>query len=314
MTRQCYACGKNLDRNCYSNNQWRKGNEAKCRACVNGGSSRSAGIQKRMRLDTARNNISSKAQFNTYDLNHPFAEGAFRWVAKGTYTEGDRRGEACVCKWFKKGHHFEESYFREDVKAVEKAIDIIQQFNQSGLINKHIRINRAAVWTFQPGSIWSGRKVLQEPFIENWVKFNSNTGWADDSTNYGEVMQALSHFSYHVSTGKFVLCDLQGGMFRDGVVLTDPVILSRTKSYGVTDLGADGISNFFARHKCNRFCKKSWQQPRDQQVKFNAYKGTSMVGAGHATTHHSKQAMTHAFDVVYSDDSDDYFYDDSDDY
>ena len=39
------------------------------------------------------------------------------------------------------------------------------------------------------------------------------------------------------------LRDLQGGVYRDGVVLSDPVILSRDRQYGVTDLGAATHSN-----------------------------------------------------------------------
>ena len=49
-----------------------------------------------------------------------------------------------------------------------------------------------------------------------------------------------------------MLCDLQGGVYRDGAVLTDPVILSRNKLYGLTDLGPTGISSFFSRHVCVR--------------------------------------------------------------
>lgn len=39
-------------------------------------------------------------------------------------------------------------------------------------------------------------------------------------------MQALSHYSYHVLNGEYLLCDLQGGINDDSVVLTDPVIHS----------------------------------------------------------------------------------------
>ena len=39
------------------------------------------------------------------------------------------------------------------------------------------------------------------------------------------------------------LRDLQGGVYRDGVVLLDPVILSRDRQYGVTALGAATHSN-----------------------------------------------------------------------
>jgi hypothetical protein len=81
-------------------------------------------------------------------------------------------------------------------------------------------------------------------------------------------MQALSHYTYHVSGGQFVLCDLQGGIYRHSVVITDPVILSRTRQYGVTDLGAEGISTFFHRHECNQYCSSRWQRPRKTHAYF----------------------------------------------
>ena len=44
--------------------------------------------------------------------------------------------------------------------------------------------------------------MLVEPYIENFMKFNSNSGKAEDVY---EVMQALSHFSYHHSEGEMCL-------------------------------------------------------------------------------------------------------------
>jgi hypothetical protein len=47
-----------------------------------------------------------------------------------------------------------------------------------------------------------GTLHLVEPFIENFRKFNSNTGWvsADDLGAIGDALQALSHFSYNDSS------------------------------------------------------------------------------------------------------------------
>lgn len=53
---------------------------------------------------------------------------------------------------------------------------------------------------------------LVEPYIEDFEKFNSNSGWAPVTGNlWSDVMQALSHFSYHNSGGQYLLCSLQGG-------------------------------------------------------------------------------------------------------
>lgn len=116
-----------------------------------------------------------------------------------------------------------------------------------------------------------------EPFIQNYEKFNSNSGWVDYSEGWGEVMQALSHFSYHVSGGFYVLCDLQGGIYQHEVVLSDPVILSRRREYGVTDLGPDGISSFFSNHDCNEFCRPHWTLPANPVRYFRPVMGTTMI-------------------------------------
>lgn len=72
------------------------------------------------------------------------------------------------------------------------------------LIDKHVKVNIPEVWTFDKygGHEISGKKVLLEPFIENNTKFNSNNGWQDDGSHWARAMQALSHFSYHVSNSE----------------------------------------------------------------------------------------------------------------
>jgi hypothetical protein len=245
---------------------------------VNGVKPVSAIDQKKLLNDTVRCNESRNASYNSADLSHPFAEGSFRYVAKGQYTDGPRRGTHSVCKWFKQGQVYEHTFFTKDINAVDKAITIIQQFNLLRIIDKTIKINKPEVWTFTPSSgSWGGRMVLQEPYIKNYQKFNSNTGWTTNSANWSRIMQALSHFSYHISSGQNVLCDLQGGVYSDGVVLSDPVILSRQRIYGLTDLGPKGISTFFSRHVCNEYCKSTWQKPRECIAYFEEQEGSSMI-------------------------------------
>ena len=68
-----------------------------------------------------RVNNATRAEFQQHDLDHPFSEGAFRWVAHGIYTEGPRSGQHCVCKWFKSGSVFEADFFEHDIRAVSVA-------------------------------------------------------------------------------------------------------------------------------------------------------------------------------------------------
>jgi Alpha-kinase family len=76
--------------------------------------------------------------------------------------------------------------------------------------------------------------------------------------------------------GQFVLCDLQGGFYRDGIVLTDPVVMSRNQRYGATDLGPDGLTAFFNHHQCNKFCRAHWTRPKMRGVNIVPKSGTSM--------------------------------------
>uniref|UniRef100_A0A7S0ZGD2 Alpha-type protein kinase domain-containing protein n=1 Tax=Timspurckia oligopyrenoides TaxID=708627 RepID=A0A7S0ZGD2_9RHOD len=261
--RSCSSCLLEQPRSNFSNNQWAKGvGVSRCTDCVE--RSRPATTFR-----TARENNAFEAEYSRV----PFAEGAFRYVAEGTYTRGERQGERCVVKWFKSGCVYDESFFANDIQVVDKAMEIIGQWNNARFINKRIILNRFQVWTDS-----RGRKTLVEPFIDNWEKFNSNSGWvSEDETSWNRVLQALSHYSYHITGGHFVLCDLQGGLYRNGVILTDPVILSRTRQFGVTDLGAQGISSFFAKHECNEYCRNGWTQPRNPISYFDDIPGTTMI-------------------------------------
>ena len=219
----------------------------------------------------SRQNNATKAEVY---LSQVFATGGFKIVYKGKYTEGERKGEECVAKIFKTGSVFEESYFAVELKVVAKALQIINNFNNDNIINKEIWLNEPTVWTFEGDN----SKTLCEPMIENFEKFNSNTGWTpNEQSPWIQVMQALSHYSYHSSQRTVLLCDLQGGSYKDGFIITDPVIMSSSKEYGPTDLGNDGISTFFARHKCNQFCKAQWIAPANKTVYFESMKCTSMM-------------------------------------
>jgi len=143
-----------------------------------------------------------------------FASGTFKDVWKGVYTNGPRKGEPCVAKEFKTGSVFEEHYFQEELSIVERTQRIIDDFAAAKVLeNGRIFLNTPEIWTFDG----TNEKCLTEPMIENFEKFNSNTGWAPvTGTAWGEAMQALSHFSYHDSNRQFLLCDIQGGSYRDG--------------------------------------------------------------------------------------------------
>lgn len=176
------------------------------------------------------------------------------------------------------------------------ALEVVEQFNQLNVINKVIKVNVPTVWTFTDSNParWAGQRALCEPFIQNYQKFNSNTGWNDSSIPWGEAMQTLSHFSYHISGGHYVLCDLQGGIYQHEAVLSDPVILSGTRDFGVTDLGLEGINSFFSEHICGSYCRSSWIKPDSPTRRFNPVRGTTMVRHT-VPTRHSRPRVTMIF-------------------
>lgn len=73
----CCACHNDLAQSGFSNAQWAKGNGySRCAYCVR------EGLQPNAE-GTARDNLSNKAM--VYNMDRPFAEGAFRYVAKARY-------------------------------------------------------------------------------------------------------------------------------------------------------------------------------------------------------------------------------------
>lgn len=145
---------------------------------------------------TARKNNSSHAQVSMQVL---YANGAFKNVYSGVYIEGERKGEQCVSKIFINQGSNADSFFENEMAIVNKAMAIVEKFNnQVSLGNKRIYLNEPGIWIFSTGTL-IGQKSLVEPMIQNFEKFNSNSGWVATGTSWYSVMQALSHFSYHAT-------------------------------------------------------------------------------------------------------------------
>ncbi|KAI1479115.1 kinase-like protein [Daldinia eschscholtzii] len=282
-TCKCASCGHNLSRSSYATDEFSKGSGvARCKSCNHEYPVKPSIVE----FDSGRYNISQKGVTSYFRLGKPFSQGSFRWVALATYLTGPRNGQTFVVKWFKTGFVYEAEEYNFDIKAVDKALEIVNKFNSHNIINRTIRINVPEVWVFTKTSgRWAGRYVLCEPFIQNYQKFNSNNGWTDVSSEWGQAMQALSHFSYHITGGQLVLCDLQGGIYRHEAILSDPVILSRKQEYGQPDFGTSGIRSFFSRHRCTVYCRQGWAWPTDVAQIYDPVPRTSRTGYIIPTNH-----------------------------
>ena len=80
-----------------------------------------------------------------------------------------------------------------------------------------------------------------------------------------DVPQAFTHFTYHCTNRKYMVCDLQG-VLNTAVSpplyeLTDPAIHyksmhGRTNVYGRSDRGVQGMVAFMKTHTCSALCHR----------------------------------------------------------
>ncbi len=206
-------------------------------------------------------------------------EGAFRTVYSGIYRGGGRNTQQAVCKIFKdeggkKKEYVDDSvakeWFEADKEVTRLCLAFADEWNQICQKGWEITVNRGDVkrmWFTTKDQITgedysSFKSVLVEPFIRDFCKYTSNNGYINRKHKHVQrlVLEAFSHFTYHLSSGTLLVCDLQGHRRKaingktSRFELTDLAICSRSAAYGPTDLGEKGIDSFFANHKCNKFC------------------------------------------------------------
>lgn len=212
-------------------------------------------------------------------LATPRLHGTIYDVAVGrNYDDAHNATEKCVVKWVRRDHLHQCSmnHFYFTKQTCRMAAEIIAAFvRQICTRGYSILLNKPKVWKCDWRETLGERKVLVEPYLSNFEKFNSNSGWmCDSSRTYEKVAQALSHFSYAWSHHKLLLCDLQGTVEHNTIIFTDPSIHSlHAGQYGCTDRGRRGIRNFMEFHKCNRMCSHL-PLPRDRKVFFHPTEAT----------------------------------------
>jgi hypothetical protein len=149
----------------------------------------------------------------------PFAQGSFKEAYLGFYQNGPRMGQKCVSKKFT----IQDQPYKQldaELRIIQLAWEIVKAWNAAGVIQLPIVLNIPEVWIAWTVSssgtmLFLPEQRLVEPFINNFYKFNKNSGSVyHEGTFWSDALQALSHFSYHW-TGDMVLCDIQGGVYHD---------------------------------------------------------------------------------------------------
>ena len=190
----------------------------------------------------------------------PFARGEYRRAHHGRIESGPKRGNACVVKTYKSARY---ANFQDDIKIAKIAKQIADSFNGLRKQKKKIRfvvpqlgrVTETGLIARCCCAIDVGDTVTVEEFIPGtYEKFVSNNG----TYKFAGTLTAFSHFSYHASKERLLICDLQGVRNERGYVLTDPSIHSIESlgtGYGELDLGSIGIEAFFSTHKCEKVCR-----------------------------------------------------------
>jgi len=211
----------------------------------------------------------------------PFASGGMRHaytaeVQTGTYL-GFPEGTKLVVKALKSdlwnsGHRIDQ----RDIAMQDRACKLSEDFNKKVQPVKDgspclLHMRRAKLdkceesFTNSDGVVVfaKGENCATEMVVNGkWEKFNSNSGWSSQDAT---LPDCFSHWTYWYTSGKELVCDLQGhrgtpdGPTMDGescyyYLLTDPAMISSTRKYGMTDTGASGMEQWFSGHTCNSMC------------------------------------------------------------
>lgn len=88
----------------------------------------------------------NKSNRGEVSLHSYIATGSFKNVAKGLYTEGERKGQSLVAKTFKSRSVFASEYFDKEMLVIKQALILIESWNKSKIIDKIIRLNQSEIW------------------------------------------------------------------------------------------------------------------------------------------------------------------------
>ena len=189
----------------------------------------------------------------------------------GRYCTGSDKlkGKKCVVKYYNDDYVLDCNFWSREIDAHKKAYYLTCKWNNLGISKYQYRM-LIPKQVLLGNNECVGEYCLVEEYLPNYQKWNSNTMTIPGQERY--CVQAFSHWTYHFTNGKYLLCDCQGTFDEiNGYTLTDPVIISCKKNsnnndstgfYGACDGGKDMMITWFQNHKCNKFCNPKWIKPK----------------------------------------------------
>ncbi|RUS28547.1 hypothetical protein BC938DRAFT_481756 [Jimgerdemannia flammicorona] len=197
--------------------------------------------------------------------SEPFAFGGLRYALPMFQSNNLK----LVAKMFKDGPHTKDRYLQ--AMAVQTiAAKLAAEFNSSRppqLIG-FLTIRVVEIEQTNPSN---NTYFTVEPFIQgDYVRHHNNND---------EPMEAYSHFTWQRSRNRLIVDDLQGV----GYMMTDPVIhsINLPNRFGTTDLGREGVDNFFSTHRCNYICRMLHLTPVQPRNPIRQIQGVTGRGGSH---------------------------------
>eukprot|EP01114_Cavostelium_apophysatum_P024248 TRINITY_DN9431_c0_g1_i1.p1 TRINITY_DN9431_c0_g1~~TRINITY_DN9431_c0_g1_i1.p1 ORF type:complete len:819 (-),score=201.46 TRINITY_DN9431_c0_g1_i1:14-2446(-) len=178
----------------------------------------------------------------------PFGVGSFRLAYHMKTSSGGRFVAKSLIS--SKGKERDMEIAKENMETLHIAKAFAENFNEKASLDKKLDYVDGKILTLES----KGTMMVEEVLAGVFIKFNNNGGHVHETKN--GAPQAFSHFTYHISSSDLLIVDIQGVKTPRGYQLTDPAIQSKnTKKYGSSNMGENGIADFFKTHRCNQICR-----------------------------------------------------------
>jgi hypothetical protein len=194
--------------------------------------------------------------------SYPFAKGSIRFAFYGQFSSDDSPFIDVVFKELASADPKANTFvvYREHLEIQAIAQFLAEQFNaeQQRLFRNSMPIVYADADLVQQIANPSKIYQVERRMHQEWRKWNNNSGGVSLS-EYSTILQAFSHWTYHISSGRLMVVDLQGVKVDRAYLLTDPALhcddLLRFRETR-TNLGVKGMHQFFRTHVCSDVCSK----------------------------------------------------------
>lgn len=226
--------------------------------------------------------VYEKSEVELYVAVSPFAAGALRY-AFACYLNVDpsNRDQSKFIKSVIKQSKFADEkyntlkYMKESIESHIVSDYLAKEFNKISPSKKSIRfVGINIVKIEETGELYS----IEDYFDGRFEKWSNNAGFINEDS-YSATLDAFAHWSYQATNQYLVVTDLQGCHAGTEYVLTDPAVTCPADfdRFSLTNLGKQGLKEFFVSHRCNHICKKLGLKKHKYQTQPDRLLSSSMT-------------------------------------